>query len=212
MSAARRRKVRIPVVSRLTLAWLGAFGVCVVIAGAVVYAAASGRGAARIALDVESVEFLARNEPLVDAGAPENANSPGLRLSAPDLRESDATPDAMAIREGEETDDAMTYAALDVLEEPEAFADEEAGGDIIITIAGGAQPQRATPVMTASLARPRIAIPDPSSDMLRSTPLGKVPKISPEGRKAFSVYARPAEIARNKAKVGLIVGGLGLNN
>lgn len=207
----RRRRLKTPVLSRLTWAWLGAFGVFIAVGGLFLHFARSGEGVQRIALPVDQVEVFARASS-VQAGSEE-------RIAAPALRDAAGGP-ALAASErgetqGEETDDGLVliypgendlFAGLeeDRLDGEERFSAE----DIVITIAGGA---KAAPAVAASLT-PRIqAIPDPDTALLQSTPLGQIPRIAPDGRRSVKYYARPFDGGGGQPRIGVIVGGLGLN-
>lgn len=209
MGVTRRRKYRSPVLSRLTLAWFGAFCVLAILAGVFIHSASSERGPGRVALALDDIELFAR-EQTKTAIEEERLESPqdGLRLSAPDLRENDIPQDDFAsIEDGMETNDTLLY--------PEEFLStsvtelDQPAGDIVITI-NGARQGAAAPI-TASLTPVVKAIPDPDPALLRTTPLGKVPRIAPDGRKAMSAYARPFDNQQGSARIALIVGGLGLN-
>ncbi len=211
MSAHRRRKFSLPVLSRLTLAWLGAFGVVVLIIGVFAYSMTSGNGSGRISLAINELELMARAEPRPPImEGPPSSSTPGLRLAAPNLREDNAVDDETDeplddANEGADTQDYLLYP-----EEFDLAEEDEAGGDIVITIGGGQR--QATPVTSASLARStalKIAEPDPS--LLRSTPFGKAPRIGPDGRRAMHVYAAANYDHDGAPQVALIVGGLGLN-
>lgn len=209
MGVTRRRKYRPPVLSRLTLAWFGAFCALAILAGVFIHSASSERGPGRVALALDDIEFFAR-EQTKPATEEERLDSPpgGLRLSAPDLRTNDIPQDSFASTEdGLETNDTLLY--------PEEFPStnvielDQPAGDIVITI-NGARQGAAAPI-TASLTPVVKAIPDPDPALLRTTPLGKIPRIAPDGRKAMTTYARPFENNQGSARIALIVGGLGLN-
>lgn len=204
----RNRRFRPPVLSRLTLAWLGAFGVFVALSGLFVRASFSGEGAARIALPVEGVEVLARaSQSRDDRLAPPIHEA---RLSPPQLR--DTAP-------GEDTEDAlgdddMSAGGLELIypREDDLFTDEEydnASGNIVITIP--AQGSAAVAARAASLTPVNTPIADPDPALLRNTPLGKTPRVAADGRKSVRVYAKPHTSARNTPQIAIIVSGLGLN-
>lgn len=205
MAANRRRKFRLPVLSRLTLAWLCATGLLVTLGGVFVYALSSRDGSGRIALAVDDIEYMARRPDIANA-PPQQPEEPatGLRLAAPNLHADDDS-DTILAAEGEDTNDTLLY--------PEEFSgapitNEEPQGDIVITINGGA---KATPAVAASLTPLPQPIPDPDPALLRSTPLGKVPRIAPDGRSAITAYARPFDNPQSAPRVAIVVGGLGLN-
>ena len=71
-------------------------------------------------------------------------------------------------------------------------------------------PADAPPVLAAPPAAPTIAAADPA--LLEAGPHGPVPRIAIDGRTAMRVYARPVEArAEGRPRIGLVVGGLGLN-
>ena len=194
------------------MAWLGAFSLLAGLAGVFAISAFSKSGPGRVALPIEGLELFARApEPSPHTPEEERLSNPshGVRLAAPNLRDGNPAggPATDAI-EGVETNDILLY--------PEEFdiagvEDEFAADEIVITIDG--QPQGATPISNASLALAptRIAIPDPDPALLRSTPLGQIPKIAPDGRKALSAYARPFNNPEGSPRIAIVVGGLGLN-
>ncbi len=57
-------------------------------------------------------------------------------------------------------------------------------------------------------ARP---IPGPDPELLEPGPHGPLPRIGPQGRTAIRTYGRPFDRQDTRPRVGLIVGGLGLN-
>ncbi len=207
MVANRRRRFVLPVLSRLSLAWLSALGVAAVIIAGLTYSITSGKGPGRVSLPIDGVERFARHEPVPTSQPAANqtvTQTPGLRLAPPNLRNADEA--AMETIEDAEGEDFLLYP-----EEP-AFADEAGnGGDIVITIAGAGP--SATPVTAASLTRApaaKIAGPDPA--LLRATPFGKAPRIGPDGRKAMHVYAAASPEQDGAPRIAIIVGGLGLNS
>lgn len=207
----RRRRLRPPVLSRLSWAWLSAFVALTALGVVFLHSALSGEGPGRIALPVDDIEYTVRVA-ASETSPEERLKAPpsGLRLAAPGLRDEVAAGGPVTgTAEGEDSQDILLYP-----EEYDIFADtdESAPGEIVITIDG--KPQGANPVLAASLGSSDLArpIPDPSPGLLRSTPLGKIPRIAPDGRKALNVYAKPFEGGRSKPRVAIIVGGLGLNS
>lgn len=206
----RRRQFRRPILGRLTWAWLSAFGVIAALAGVFLYATLTDDGAGRIALPIEQIEQFARAAVAPPANeAPEKKGVSGLRLSPPHLRKGEGAggPEDFNDYPGEDADDALSYM-------DEALPD--IGGndpvtDIIITIDGKQQGDRPVAGDAPIIARSRTPIPDPDPKLLRATPLGKVPRIAPDGRKAFNFYARPFTGDYSKPRIAIVVGGLGLN-
>jgi uncharacterized protein len=212
MGATRRHKFRRPVLSRLTVAWLSAFSMFFIFGAGFIFFAANNQGHGRIALAVDAVEIFARkpspDPDNTEAEKPSTAQA-GLRLSAPGLRDGEPSDTSSADRDEDlETNDILLY--------PEEFdftgnTDADFGAEeIVITIDG--QRQGATPVTNANLTPIRKAIPDPDPALLRSTPLGKIPKIAPDGRMAMTAYARPFDNPDGAPRIAIVVGGLGLNS
>ncbi len=199
----------LPVLSRLSLAWLSALGVAGIIAAGFTYSITSGNGPGRVSLPIDGMERIARHERSMavnqtPAGNQTVTGTPGLRLAPPNLR--DAGEASMETIEGAEGEDFLLYP-----EEP-GFADSgDNGGEIVITIAGAGP--KATPITAASLTRTRAAkIPGPDPALLRATPFGKAPRIGPDGRKAMHVYAAASPEPDGAPQIAIIVGGLGLNS
>ncbi|MBL4619179.1 MAG: divergent polysaccharide deacetylase family protein [Marinicaulis sp.] len=211
MGSTRRHKFRRPVLSRLTMAWLGVGAMFVVLGGIFISFAARDRGHGRVAMPIDEIEIFASAPLPATAQNNEDKAAPtavGLRLSAPDLRKEEAVEDPGAnAPEGLTTNDILLYPEeLSVADNAApSFSEEE----IVITIDG--KPQGAAPVINASLTPTPLAIPDPYPALLRSTPLGKIPRIAPDGRKAMTSYARPFTNPDNLPRIAIIVGGLGLN-
>lgn len=189
------RRFKLPVVSRLSLAWL-AF---VALAGSVaVYTASDdGRRRSAIAMTVEGIERIA---PLADG-----------RASIADKIERQAYGrEATAALTAASAGEAFGDDAEDVLSgiESGALAYADPAADIVITVDGSpARAIDATPSL-ASLSSARIAEPDAA--LLQRTAYGKAPRIAEDGRRAARFYARPFA-AGDDPNVALIVGGLGLN-
>lgn len=216
----RRRRFKRPVLSRLTWAWLGAFGLFVA-AGMVFFrAATSGEGAERIALPVDRIETFARVPDL--AGARMAAATPGVeeRIAAPGLRESaSASVEGAAGDDHSAGDDGENSLTLIYPDANDQFAEHEdsyaeefdyGDGEVVIRLPGAGR-GAATQASAASLKPVLRPIPDPDPALLRTTALGQTPRIAADGRKPVQFYARPFEGGRSAPKVAIIVGGLGLN-
>lgn len=201
----RHKRFRLPVWSRLTWAWVASI------------AAGTSFGAYSLLAKTEGPTRVA----LAIDGAVERFAPPVER--APVTRSVLHQPGAVAanLRDGDEEKVAVNsddvFASL-----PEAYdgaqgAEQlfvEDAGDIVITVDGepARNPgERAAGAQVASLtvAGPRIA--DPDNALLQKTALGFIPKVGKDGRKASRYYARPFEGRASANRVGLIVGGLGLN-
>lgn len=207
----RRKRLRIPVISRLTWAWLTACFTIVLVTGALVTRTYFGPDPERMKLAINELETLARAERVsedrlappgdVDLAAPERdrlATRSVLRANAP----------------GEESDDLLVYPDREEVFAQNEYDTDDGDGEIRIMIDGSdANTSRATGATLASIRSTpdKISIQDPDPELLRSTPLGKIPRISPDGRKAVTTYARPFRSERNDPPVAIIVGGLGLH-
>ncbi len=199
-----RRNRRFPVISRLTWAWTT---LAVVSASVCAYAAVWGAHALRpqkIALPVSEIEVLARAELPAPATRsvlqlPERLEP---RIPGPELQ--------LAEPSFSEGQDELEYD-----ESATGDADEDAL-DIVITVDGAPARSAGLPALGPKLAsltslKRSGPIPEPDPALLQATPLGKVPKVGPDGRRALRVYAAPFEGEKDSPKVGLVVGGLGLN-
>lgn len=66
----------------------------------------------------------------------------------------------------------------------------------------------------ASLPPPKAVpplVPAPIADLVRQTPAGPLPVIAADGRMPWQAYARPFAEAGGRARVAVVVGGLGLS-
>ncbi len=189
------RRFKLPVVSRLTLAWL-AFAALA--AGVALYTASDdSRRRAAIAMTVEGIERI--------APPAERAPSIADKIERQAFgRQAAASAIEIPVEEafGDEAEDALEGIEAGA----SAFADR--ADDIVITVDGApARSIAATPTL-ASLTSLRIAEPDAA--LLQRTAYGKAPRIAADGRRAAKVYARPFTPGESP-HVALIVGGLGLN-
>ncbi|MEZ5981443.1 MAG: hypothetical protein R3C54_03960 [Parvularculaceae bacterium] len=213
MGTKIHRKFRLPVLSRLTLAWVffAAAGLLFSL-----YSATAGKkveSPARIAVALGSdIETLARPE----QPAPKTASV----LTESQRLEASASAAAPALREGTTGEEPFSIAAEDTLAYASTsgapYAEDQLAiepSDIVITIdgapAGNAGRQVIAP-QAASLTRTTIAIPDPNPALLQKSPFGKIPAVSSDGRAPARYYARPFESGK-EPRVAIIVGGLGLN-
>jgi hypothetical protein len=212
----RRRRLRRPVLSRLTWAWLGAFGVFVALAAVFFRAATTGEGAERVALPVDQVETFARARDRDNARLASASPGAEERIVAPGLRDNAGGPDTADVATGDDDDDRLTLIYPDASDQfaqnEENYAGEfdYADGEVVIHIPG-ANRRAATQARAASLTLAGRPIPDPDPALLRTTALGQTPRIGADGRKPVQFYARPYEGQRSMPKVAIIVGGLGLN-
>ncbi|MEX6632862.1 divergent polysaccharide deacetylase family protein [Hyphococcus lacteus] len=226
----RRRRLRRPVFSRLTWAWLGAFMITVTVAGVVARDAMNGGGVARVALPVEEIETFARvaqvhrENPIPTPPASNNAVS---NNNGPALRDG-STPEAVDMLGGDpaeaafghDEDNSLTLiypGENEMFDEGYDNSEEHIDGDeiysgdgIVITIPGKDKP--ATSAQMASLSPAVQPIPNADDALLQTTALGQIPKISPDGRRAVKYYARSFDGSSREPKVALIIGGLGLNS
>lgn len=208
MSPSRPRRKRAPVVSRLTLAWT-AFAL--ISGGVALYAVVWGAHALRpqrIALAVApEAETMARPE-RPQARSPLRAGAAGERFP-PRLEDAGMRDQAGAEAPfSADAEDRLAFSAPDtddILEVPE---------DVVITIDGA--PARApgdgvAPLRDASFTREEFPVPDAFPDLLQKTPLGQIPRIGADGRRAADVYAKIWRNDQKRPMAALIVGGLGLD-
>ncbi len=211
---ARIRKLKWPVLSRLTWAWL-VFACCG--AGVMAYTAFNAdKRPAAIAMPVEAIERLAAPaERVAQAPSPERL-APATGVTNASLGEEADALEAPYARSDERSDFgaepySMETGDILALGEPGNFPGDPAD-EIVITIDGApalAPGEKPAPTTARSAAAPTpIAATDQS--MLRKTDYGMAPKIGPGGRRASSYYAKPFKQGEHP-DVALIVGGLGLN-
>ena len=179
---------------------------CVMLVGGIAYRAYFGPEPGRIALQIEALETQA---PAQKPTSNDQIQTAGLRLGVPGNKTT-SEPGANDLAPGDESEEFLIYP-----DDDEYFAGAEPAydpGEILITIDG--QSQGAQPETLASVTPipSNISIADPDPELLRATPLGKVPRIAPDGRKAVSYYARPYRDRASNPPVAIIVGGLGLNH
>ena len=114
--------------------------------------------------------------------------------------------------DGIEVTDSLVYPDESGAPYIEDELDDENSGEVRITINGEPLGAAGGPVNAAAvLPLTSAAIPDPSQSLLRSTPLGTVPRIASDGRKSVDYYAKPFDPPPATPMVAIVVGGLGLN-
>ena len=209
MAAKVRRKFKLPVFSRLTLAWGGAFTTAAMIVAIALAPMLTGANETRISLPVDDIELMARAAP---AQPETDTTTGGLRLAAPGFKEPPSAE--FDLVDSGETLDRLAYPDdFDVanLNETDPDADEPLSPeDFVITIAGSNRP--AISASAASLQASRIrAVPNPDPNLLRDTPFGKIPIPAPDGRIAMHYYRNSFDGGDGAPTVSLILGGLGLN-
>lgn len=188
------RRFKLPVVSRLTQAWL----VFAAIAGGVlVYTATDdSRRRAAIAMTVEGIERI----------APPAGHHPSIsdQTDGPAFGREAAVPALAASAEafGDDAEDALAGIETGA----PAYADP--ASDIVITVDG--TPARAIGAAPSLASLTSFRIADPDAALLQPNAYGKAPRIADDGRRAAKVYARPY-VPGDDPSVALIVGGLGLN-
>ena len=219
---ARIRKLKWPVLSRLTWAWLVfACGG----AGVLAYAGLNAdKRAAAIAMPVEAIERLAapaerpgesRGERMAQAPSPERL-APAFGVTTASLSdEADAAEAPFSHDDAQSGFDEEPYSMetgdILALGEPGHFPGDPAD-EIVITIDGAPAraPGEKPPSTTIKSAAPPTPIAATDQTMLRKTDYGMAPKIGAGGRRASSYYAKPFKQGE-APDVALIVGGLGLN-
>src|SRR5262249_41642783 len=73
-------------------------------------------------------------------------------------------------------------------------------------------PVIAAPPAPPPTPAPRGLAPAPDSALVEASPIGPLPKIGPDGRQPWQVYARPFNAPDNKPLVAVLVTGLGLSS
>lgn len=196
----RGRRLKLPVLSRLTWAWL--CFVALVSAGALYAANDGGRTSAAVAMAIDEVERLAQPEPRKAADAKFDRLE---RLAAGEPASPDAAiaGAAITLAEGDDVEDALgTISDLGGVMQA-SIADE-----VVITIDGTPARNSAEATAGAALAFKPIAAPDEA--LLKRSAYGRIPRISADGRKPSKFYAQ-AFTPDGRPIAALIVGGLGLN-
>lgn len=189
----RGRRFKLPVLSRLTQAWLCFAAIA---AGGVAFLALNdGKTRAVVAMAVEGIE----------------------RIAPPERRDEPAPPTRERFAAGEPATDMLAAndrlaagEAIDVLasiSDAEAPA-EDPGADIFITVDG--VPARAIGAERAKTVTPITPVAAPDEGLLRRTAYGQIPRVAADGRRAAEIYAQKFTPG-DDPYVALIVGGLGIN-
>src|SRR5205085_1494179 len=81
-------------------------------------------------------------------------------------------------------------------------------------VAAPAATPEPAPVLDAALrgaTRPAGPIPAAEPALLEAGPYGRLPRIGPDGRTSIRAYGRPFDRQDPRPRVGLVIGGLGMN-
>jgi polysaccharide deacetylase 2 family uncharacterized protein YibQ len=196
MAPSTRRRFKRPVFSRLTLAWTAFGAACAGVIGYAYFAFDADKPRVALAVQGEAERFAR-------AGPAESARSPAPSFPAAEKSPADA-PDAL-IDDSVPAEDALALGEPPVTDDVLEVEPEE----VIITI-DGAPAGAKKPVGARAASYVNVAVADPDPLLLQKTALGAIPKVGEDGRRASLYYARPEADARGP-RVGLVVGGLGLN-
>lgn len=195
------RRIKIPVFSRLTWAWIAfaALG-----AGVAAFSALdSGRTNAAVAMAVEGIERLA---PPIEHRAAEDKALERLEPALP-ATEPTLAAESLSIPEADPSNDSDAIDALGAINDSYRFR-EDPSADVIITVDGA--PARAIGAVQAKPAAPWSPIAAPAAELMRRSAYGPVPRIGADGRRPSSYYAQKFT-PTDKPNVAIIVGGLGIN-
>jgi hypothetical protein len=164
------------------------------------------------------VGWLAWLGPLPAADTPAQAEAPAVAADAPARPDAAAPPDAPAGTPGAAVSapGATAAASPPAPPPPSATAPPNAAPH-----APPHAPPAGTPADAPDAARPGAAeagravesrpIPVADPDLLEPGPHGPLPRIGPQGRSPIRTYGRPFDRQDPRPRVGLIIGGLGLN-
>jgi hypothetical protein len=191
------RRFKLPVLSRLTLAWIafGAFGV--VAACFMIFD--NGRTRALVAMAVEGIELFAPPEQ-----RPASAKPASLERLAAGEAALGAEPGSDMLDQPPVADAPDALASISDVTAPY----EDPGADIFITVDGA--PARAIGVERTKRVVAIAPVASPDEGLLRRSAYGQVPRIGADGRRAAKVYAQTFSPGK-EPPVALIVGGLGIN-
>lgn len=128
-------------------------------------------------------------------------------------------PEQATAAEGTATaDQASADPAADPAGKPPAKAgetsepEESAGDGEQQAAADGAKPTSAVPVIKKTIEEEKVAVAAVDPLLIDETTTGPLPKIAPDGRQAWQVYARPFTAPDKKVtKIAVIMAGLGLS-
>lgn len=75
-----------------------------------------------------------------------------------------------------------------------------------------APPPKAPSANVAALPRPAQGLaPAPDPSLIEPSHLGKLPRVAPDGRKAWQTYGRPFDANDQRPRIAIIIGNLGLS-
>lgn len=194
----RTRRFKLPVLSRLTLAWISFAALCCAVA---IYSAFDGgRTRAAVAMAVEGVERIAPPvERTIAPGESQERIEPAGEAVSPSLA-SDFT-DAPG-------SDYETEDALGEIDAPDLLR-EDSAADVIITVDGA--PARAIgEIREKKPAAAWAPIAAPDDDLSARSVYGSIPRIAADGRRPSKFYAQKFKPG-DRPNVAIIVGGLGIN-
>lgn len=186
--------------------------------------APGGSGSAAVVVDptaatdrsAERRPWLAEGTPAEPAAEPAAPATPAAQAQAP-AEPADSAPEAAAEApppaEAAPAQPAQTAAAPVPVPEPAVAA--KPAGPVVEDVskpdartAGAPPPSFDAMPEIAAKAEPLKAAP--IADLVRNTPAGPLPIAAPDGRKAWSAYAKPFEAPAGTPRVAVVVADLGL--
>ena len=221
MSMPRKRRMRRPVFSRLTLAW-SIFGCAGLALGgyALISGSFSKQEKIELALDDDvqtmvGLDLAQREQRPTLRGATGVTLASGGPLTPPVVNETPPDEDTFDAEDVYANLPTIVSTAPDEITN-DPYQDEIYSDEVVITIEGA--PARG-PAQKLALATPApfspgdpgAVIAEPVAELLRKTTHGFVPKIASNGRRPSKAYAKPYNGPKNKPRIAIVVGGLGLN-
>ncbi len=145
-----------------------------------------------------------------EAKAPEAAPAAPATVKAPEAAPPEATPAAPAIAKAPEAAPAPAAERA-----PPPAAKPIAAAPPPPESAKRAAPPRRAPAPATKALVPVTAggglRPAPDPALVEQTRLGLLPRVSPDGRKAWQTYARPFDTGDRRPRLAIIISGLGLS-
>ena len=224
IGTARIKRIKLPVWSRLSLAW-GATGLIVAGMLVTIFATPKNTDDDKLRLALGNIETLVQ-PPVANSSSDTHAEEDNTQIalrSVMPLRQAAYVPvvdedelsatNVDTLFENAPPVEGHIIRLSDISEDAAlGFEDDIDDDKVVIRLPGTETARQDTNRAARNRAvTPILPIAAPDTDLLKPSPHGLLPRIAKDGRRPVSHYAKDPVIT-NRAKLAIIVGGLGLND
>lgn len=152
--------------------------------------------------DLEPLPLVPSDETMPKIAAPPSV------APEPEASASDAAPQDMKNEPAPQSDAGTSETGPEIAAVPQAAPPSPSGS----SPAPDTEPALPPSPLVVSRAQRGGLRPAPDPGLIESSPLGPLPRIGPDGREPWKVYARPFDDSDTRPRVAVILSGLGLSS